>query len=120
MFNEEVDLCYRARAAGWTVLFCPEAEFVHVGSASTSQVWPSMYREQLRSHLRFLAKHHGLREAERARRFLATAMEFRAAVFGVTRRPERRALSHDAARWLRSGAVEMLLDGGRAGAAPSP
>ena len=120
MFDEEVDLCYRARAAGWTVLFCPEAEFIHVGGASTSQVWPSMYREQLRSHLRFLAKHHGLRDAERARRFLGAAMEFRAAVFGLTRRPERRNLSQDAARWLRSGAVETLLDGARAGAAASP
>lgn len=110
MFNEEVDLCYRARAAGWTVLFRPDAEFVHVGGASTSQVWPSMYREQLRSHLRFLAKHHGRGEAERARRFLAATMDFRAAVFGLTCRPERRKLSQDAAHWLRSGAVELLLD----------
>lgn len=120
MFNEEVDLCYRARAAGWTVLFRPDAEFVHVGGASTSEVWPSMYREQLRSHLRFLAKHHGRGEAERARRFLAAAMEFRAAVFGLTRRPARRKLSQDAARWLRSGGVERLLDPAstRVGASP--
>jgi N-acetylglucosaminyl-diphospho-decaprenol L-rhamnosyltransferase len=120
MFNEEVDLCYRARAAGWGVLFCPEAEFVHVGGASTSQVWPSMYREQLRSHLRFLAKHRGLQDAERARRFLGAAMGFRAAVFGLTRRPERRSLSKDAARWLRSGRIETLLDPARAGAGSVP
>jgi N-acetylglucosaminyl-diphospho-decaprenol L-rhamnosyltransferase len=120
MFNEEVDLCYRARAAGWRVLFCPEAEFIHVGGASTSQVWGSMYREQLRSHLRFLAKHDGFREAERARRILAAAMGFRAAVFSLTRRPERRNLSLDAARWLRSGGVETLLDPARAGAASFP
>jgi GT2 family glycosyltransferase len=120
MFNEEVDLCYRARSAGWSVLFCPDAEFVHVGGASTSQVWPSMYREQLRSHLRFLAKHHGRGEAERARRFLAAAMEFRAAVFSLTRRPERRKLSQDAARWLRSGGVERLLDPACTRVAASP
>jgi N-acetylglucosaminyl-diphospho-decaprenol L-rhamnosyltransferase len=115
MFNEEVDLCYRARAAGWTVLFWPDAEFVHVGGASTSQVWPSMYREQLRSHLRFLAKHRGLRQAERARAFLAAAMAFRGTVFGLLRQPERRSLSRDAARWLRSADTASLLASGPAG-----
>jgi N-acetylglucosaminyl-diphospho-decaprenol L-rhamnosyltransferase len=109
MFNEEVDLCYRARKAGWRVVFWPGAEFVHVGGASTAAVWPRMYREQLRSHLRFLAKHHGLRKAEQARRLLATAMRVRALVFGILGRRERRALSHDAAAWLRSGDAGALL-----------
>jgi hypothetical protein len=112
MFNEEVDLCYRARSAGWSVVFRPEAEFVHVGGASTSQVWPRMYREQLRSHLRFLAKHHGLRKADRARRFLVIAMRIRAVVFGLLRRPDRRALSRDAAGWLRSADLATLLAAG--------
>jgi N-acetylglucosaminyl-diphospho-decaprenol L-rhamnosyltransferase len=112
MFNEEVDFCYRARSAGWKVVFWPDAEFVHVGGASTSQVWPQMYREQLRSHLRFLAKHRGLRQAERARRFLVAAMEIRAVVFGLVRRPERHSLSRDAARWLRSADLASMLDPG--------
>jgi N-acetylglucosaminyl-diphospho-decaprenol L-rhamnosyltransferase len=110
MFNEEVDLCYRARAAGSTILFWPDAEFVHVGGASTAQVWPEMYREQLRSHLRFLAKHHGLREAERGRRLLVTAMCVRALVLAIVRRPERRSLSLEAARWLSSDDAAVLLD----------
>jgi GT2 family glycosyltransferase len=109
MFNEEVDLCYRARKAGWSIVFWPGAEFVHVGGASTAAVWPSMYREQLRSHLRFLSKHHGLREAERARKLLAAAMRFRALVFGILGRRERRALSLDAAAWLQSGDASALL-----------
>ena len=109
MFNEEVDLCYRARKAGWSVVFWPGAEFVHVGGASTAAVWPRMYREQLRAHLRFFAKHHGLRDAERARKLLATAMRFRALVFGILGRRERRALSLDAAAWLRSGDASALL-----------
>jgi N-acetylglucosaminyl-diphospho-decaprenol L-rhamnosyltransferase len=112
MFNEEVDLCYRARQAGWSVVFCPDAEFIHVGGASTSQVWPLMYREQLRSHLRFLAKHQGSRKAERARRFLAAAMEIRAVAFGLVRRPERRTLARDAARWLRSADLDSMLSSG--------
>ncbi len=109
MFNEEVDLCYRARKAGWRVVFWPGAEFVHVGGASTAAVWPRMYREQLRSHLRFLAKHHSLQEAERARRLLAGAMRIRALVFGILGRRERRALSLDAAAWLGSGDAAALL-----------
>jgi hypothetical protein len=113
MFDEEIDLCYRAREAGWTVVFWPGAEFVHVGGASTAAVWPAMYREQLRSHLLFLAKHHGLREAERARKLLAMAMHIRAFVFGVLGRRERRTLSLDAAAWLRSGDTTALLDASR-------
>ena len=110
MFNEEVDFCYRARRAGWSVVFSPAAEFVHIGGASTSQMWPRMYREQLRSHLRFVAKHHGLRQAERWRRLLAFAMRVRAVVFGVLRRPERRSLSLDAASWLQSGDTSSLIE----------
>jgi GT2 family glycosyltransferase len=109
MFNEEVDLCYRAKKSGWRVVFWPGSEFVHVGGASTAAVWPHMYREQLRSHLRFLAKHHGLREAERARKLLATAMRIRAFVFGILGRRKRRSLSLDAAAWLQSGDASALL-----------
>jgi GT2 family glycosyltransferase len=109
MFDEEVDLCYRARARGWKVVFCPDAEFVHIGGASTSRVWPHMYREQLRSHLQFLEKHYGPRRAERARRFLVMAMQFRALVFALVRRPDRRRLSREAVSWLRSAQVPALL-----------
>jgi GT2 family glycosyltransferase len=109
MFNEEVDLCYRARKAGWRVVFTPEAEFVHVGGASTRNLPAEMYREQLRSHLRFLAKHHGMREAERARKLLAAAMRVRALIFATLGRPERTSLSLDAAAWLRSSTANALL-----------
>src|SRR5439155_22714681 len=106
----EVDFCYRERLAGWDVVFWPGAEFVHVGGASTTRVWSQMYREQLRSHLGFLAKHHGSRQAERARRLLIAAMRLRALVFGVMGRRERSRLSRDAVSWLRSGGVPSLLD----------
>jgi GT2 family glycosyltransferase len=110
MFNEEVDLCYRVRAAGWGVVFWPGAEFVHVGGASTASAWPEMYREQLRSHLRFLDKHMGLKEAERGRNLIALAMTLRVFVFTLLGRAERRRLSLDGARWLRSGDARTLLE----------
>ena len=46
MFSEETDWCYRFRQAGWGVLFTPDAEFVHVGGATTRQNWGPMFREQ--------------------------------------------------------------------------
>jgi N-acetylglucosaminyl-diphospho-decaprenol L-rhamnosyltransferase len=104
MFSEETDWCYRFRQAGWKVLFYPGAEFVHVGGATTAQNWGPMYREQLRGHLRFLAKHRGRREAERARRLLLVSMRLRSLIV----RGERRRTSAEAARWLRSPTEELL------------
>jgi N-acetylglucosaminyl-diphospho-decaprenol L-rhamnosyltransferase len=108
MFSEETDWCYRFRTAGWKVFFFPGAEFVHVGGASTRQNWGPMYREQLRGHIRFIAKHSGTREADRARRFMLASLRLRALVF----RGERRQTYADAARWLRSP-VQALLESRR-------
>jgi GT2 family glycosyltransferase len=108
MFSEETDWCYRFRQAGWSVLFTPDAEFTHVGGATTARDWGPMYREQLRGHLRFLAKDRGLTEAERARWLLLVAMLFRSLVFTG----DRRKTSFAAARWLsRSSACELLEPG---------
>jgi N-acetylglucosaminyl-diphospho-decaprenol L-rhamnosyltransferase len=104
MFNEETDWQYRFRAAGWQVWFCPDAELTHVGGATHGG---RMYHENLRSHLRFLAKHHGLREAERARRLLLHALRLRRVLFV---RGSRARLYGDAARWLARGDVATLLD----------
>ncbi len=102
MFSEETDWCYRFRAAGWKVYFVPEAEVVHVGGASHGG---RIYRENLRSHLRFFAKHRGLREAERARRLLLVGVRLRARVFP---RGRREAYA-DAERFLASGDAASLL-----------
>lgn len=106
MFSEEVDLCYRMRAAGWAVEFTPAAEFVHVGGASTRPAWDRMFREQIRGHLRFLAKHEGPGEAERARRVMLAALRLRSLLF----RGERRRTYARAAEWLGSGPAEKLLE----------
>ena len=110
MFNEEVDLCYRVRAAGWSVVFWPGAEFVHVGGASTAPSWPQMYQEQLRSHLRFLDKHGGPVQAEHGRKLLWVAMRLRVLVFGILGRRDRSRLSGEAAAWLGSGDAQSLLE----------
>ena len=102
MFSEETDWCYRFRRAGRQVFFFPGAEVVHVGGASHGG---RLYRENLRGHLRFLAKHRGLPYAERARLLLRTSLRLRAAIF----RGERGRAYGDAARWLGSGRVPQLL-----------
>ena len=105
MFSEETDWCYRFRQAGWKVLFTPDAEFVHVGGASTGQNWNPMFREQVRGHLRFLAKHHGGREAERGRRLLQVSLRLRGWLFPR----DRGRVYAETARWLSGSSVEELL-----------
>ena len=103
LFSEEVDWCWRFRQAGWKVLFYPGAEVMHVLGASHGG---RLFREQVRGHLRFLAKHRGAREAERARKLLLLALRLRGLLFGGA----RGAAYRDAARWLASGGVGALLE----------
>jgi N-acetylglucosaminyl-diphospho-decaprenol L-rhamnosyltransferase len=107
MYDEEVDLAYRLRQLGWEVLYYPHAEFVHLGGGSTRRRPREMYHEQLRSHVRFLDKHHGRAAAEHGRRMLLRAMRLRSAVL----LGERGRISADAATWLASHDVEALLSG---------
>jgi N-acetylglucosaminyl-diphospho-decaprenol L-rhamnosyltransferase len=100
MFSEEVDWMTRFRHAGWKVLFFPDAEVVHVGGASHGG---RMYVENLRSHLRWFAKHRGLKEAERARRLLLWSLRARALVL-------RREDYREGARFLSSGSARSLIE----------
>jgi len=103
MFSEEVDWMFRFRRAGWKVFFFPGAEVVHVGGASHGG---GMYVENLRGHLRFLAKHRGFAEAERARRLLLASVRLRALIF----RGGRGAQYREGARFLSSGTARSLLE----------
>jgi N-acetylglucosaminyl-diphospho-decaprenol L-rhamnosyltransferase len=106
MFSEETDWLYRFRQAGWKVLFSPEAQFVHVGGATTRQNWGPMFREQIRGHVRFLAKHRGPKEAERARRLLLASLRLRGVIFPG----ERGRTYKEAARWLAASPMAELLE----------
>jgi N-acetylglucosaminyl-diphospho-decaprenol L-rhamnosyltransferase len=102
LFSEETDWCYRFGQAGWEVVFFPGAECVHVRGGSHGG---GMFRENVRGHLRFLAKHRGEPYAERARRLLRVALTMRGLLF-----PGRRGLTYrDVAGWLGSGSVSELL-----------
>lgn len=56
MYAEDVDLCKRAKDAGWRVGFEPAARVVHVQGAATSLVPYRMIVEHHRSLLRFSAR----------------------------------------------------------------
>ena len=102
MFSEETDWAYRFRQAGWNVYFFPGAEVVHVGSGSHSG---SLWVENVRSHLRFFAKHRGFAEAERARRLLLLGVRLRLLLF----RGARAARYREAEKLLASGDARSLL-----------
>jgi GT2 family glycosyltransferase len=102
LFSEETDWCYRFQAAGWKVVFFPGTECVHVGGASHGG---RLFRENLRGHLRFLSKHEGARQAERARRLLLVALRLRGLIF----RGARGSTYREAADWLASGDAATLL-----------
>jgi N-acetylglucosaminyl-diphospho-decaprenol L-rhamnosyltransferase len=99
MFSEETDWMTRFRRAGWKVLFFPEAEVVHVGGASHGG---HMYVENLRSHLRFFAKHDSLKAAEHARILLLWSLRLRALVL-------RREAYREGVRFLSSGDAATLI-----------
>jgi N-acetylglucosaminyl-diphospho-decaprenol L-rhamnosyltransferase len=93
LFSEEVDWAYRFRQAGWKVLFYPGAEAYHVVGASHRG---RRFNELVRGHVRYMAKHHGLREAERTRRLLRFSLILR----GLAFRGERGKTYREAAAYL--------------------
>ncbi len=58
LYAEEIDLCYRLRAAGWETHFTPEAAIIHVGGASTRQRRAEMALQFFRSLTHFYRCHY--------------------------------------------------------------
>lgn len=57
LYEEDADLCRRARAAGWRVVFTPRATVVHQLGRSMAQDPLRARLEYHRSHLRYYRKH---------------------------------------------------------------
>jgi GT2 family glycosyltransferase len=63
-FLEETDWCWRARVAGFRVVYLPEVSVMHVSGASSKRKHPARTRiEYHRSLYRFLLKYRGLTPA---------------------------------------------------------
>ena len=102
LYSEEVDLLRRVADAGWETWFDPSAGATHVWGGSTRREPGPTFREQLRSHVRYLDKHEGRAEATRGRAVLLAGLRLRAL---------RSAAFRGHARWLAERDVPALLDG---------
>jgi GT2 family glycosyltransferase len=58
LFFNDVDLCYRLRAAGWEIWYDPRVRVLHYGGASTRQIRPEAIRLSHRGLLDFYRKHY--------------------------------------------------------------
>ena len=59
MYSEEMDLCRRARTAGWRVMYVPQAVVIHHEGKSSEQVVAARHVYFNRSKVRYFRKHHG-------------------------------------------------------------
>lgn len=60
MYGEDMDLCYRVRQRGYTVVYYPEAAIMHYGNHSGEKRWAEKREAEIvRAELAFLRKYHG-------------------------------------------------------------
>ncbi|MBC7223885.1 MAG: glycosyltransferase family 2 protein [Anaerolineae bacterium] len=115
MYSEELDYCYRLRAAGWEVAYLPAAEVVHHEGRSSEQVPVARQYHFDCSKVRFYRKHHGRLAGTLVRGFLLLGYGVQLAVEGakwlVGHRRDLRAQRVRAYAWL-------LRSGLRAGLVP--
>jgi N-acetylglucosaminyl-diphospho-decaprenol L-rhamnosyltransferase len=94
LYFEETDLCARLRAAGWRVVYVPDASVVHVGGSGAAHYDRERIVRFHRSYLVYLEKHFGGARRILFRFLLILRALVRIAVLGVwglaspTRRPE--------------------------------
>jgi N-acetylglucosaminyl-diphospho-decaprenol L-rhamnosyltransferase len=70
MYSEELDWCRRIKAAGWRVVYHPEARVIHYEGKSSEQAVPARHVNFQRSKIRYARKYHGPRLAAALRLYL--------------------------------------------------
>jgi GT2 family glycosyltransferase len=63
-YFEDVELCYRARAAGYSVIYAPSARLIHHEHSALGAQTPAHQRAYHRSRVRFVLGHGPLAELE--------------------------------------------------------
>lgn len=61
-YYEETDLCWRARKAGYKVIYVPDAVLFHYESSILTKLSPQFYRLFFRSRIIFLLKNYTLKD----------------------------------------------------------
>ncbi len=59
MYSEELDWQRRIKAAGWEVIYYPDAKIVHLGGRSSDQASAERHIHFQTSKVRYFRKHHG-------------------------------------------------------------
>jgi N-acetylglucosaminyl-diphospho-decaprenol L-rhamnosyltransferase len=70
MYSEELDLCRRVKAAGWKIVYLPEAQVVHYVGQSSQQAVAAQHIHFQTSKVRYFRKWHGAFQAGILRLFL--------------------------------------------------
>jgi hypothetical protein len=70
MYSEELDWCRRMKAAGWKVVYFPQARIIHHHARSSAQVPAATHIRYSSSKVRYYRKYHGALAAEALRWFL--------------------------------------------------
>jgi GT2 family glycosyltransferase len=86
MYSEELDWCYRAKKAGWDVVYFPRAQIIHHEGKSSEQVLAARDIYFHSSKIRFFRKHHGALPALLLRAFLLLMFAYQ--------------LAEESAKWL--------------------
>ncbi len=79
MYAEELDWCYRAKKAGWQIVYLPSAQIVHHEGKSSEQVLAQRDIYFHSSKVRFFRKYRGAFVAEILRAFLLLMFAFQLA-----------------------------------------
>lgn len=79
MYSEELDWCYRAKKAGWDIVYLPTAAVTHYEGKSSEQVLAQRDIYFHSSKVRFFVKHRGAFAAETLRLWLLVTFLFKLA-----------------------------------------
>lgn len=60
MYAEEVDLCWRIRKMGWKLMFCPQAQIIHLVGASAAKASANRVYHINLGLLKLFRKHYGM------------------------------------------------------------
>jgi len=112
MYYEDLDLCLRARQAGWKVCYLPDAQAVHLGGATSRGAFSPMLIASGRSSFYFFRKHYGEGAVRLLRLLTLPEMALRSALWGglalLSRR--RRAEARERLRAYRTILWRTLTD----------
>jgi GT2 family glycosyltransferase len=87
VYAEEADWCRRIRKAGYTCVFAPVAQILHLdgGGKSTVQIKSRMHVQMQKSHLIYARKHHGAVGYMAVKALFVVSAALRVMAFGILR-----------------------------------